>query len=391
MGGWAAVAAALAAFAAGCEQGAFRPAGGDGAPEPPAEKGRLTILLVEYVGPNASADARRIAGELMAQDLPGVFVVEGADEASVCVGRYDTWKDPKAKQMLARVRQVRDRQGRYPFAGVMLMPVPESAPPNPWPLQKAAGTYSLHVASWEAVGRKARAQDYAARLRQRGHEAYVYHGPRLSMVTLGAFGDEVFADPREVGRPGATPKIIGREVLALQKAFPTMVLEGEPTPLPTTLIRVPGRDVTAAAVGARGPLFRVTLVRWDAAAHRPRAVGVAHSRQELAMLVAGQVRQLLAGVGPDQALTIGVGAVAAEDPAARDAKAGPDIEKMVQDFLTRNRDWPNVRVVEPQQTALVLAAAGLTYADLARDPRRMAAARGLDMIIGGSVSVEGGR
>jgi hypothetical protein len=351
----------------------------------------LTIVLVEYAGPNAAADARRIAGELKAQNVPDVFVVEGADEASVCVGRYDTWKDPKARAMLARVRQVRDRHGAQPFAGVMLMPVPEPAPPNPWPLQKVAAAYSLHVASYEASGRKPKAQAHAARLRQRGYEAYVYHGPRLSMVTVGAFGDDVFADPREVGKPGVTPKIVGPKVLALEKAFPAMVLEGEQTPVPTMLVRVPGREAVPAAAPARGPAFRVTLVRWDTAVFRPRAVGRAHCRDELPMLVVGQVRQLLTGVAPDRTVTVGIGAVVPEDKAAADARAGADVQKMVRDFLTGNRDWPHLQVIDPQQTALVLDAAGLTYADIAADPRRMAGARGLDMIIGGSVAVEGGR
>jgi len=173
--------AALAVLTAGC-----RPSG---------EQHKLTILLVEYQGPEAAASAQRILKELSSQGLPDVFTVEGAEYASVCVGRYNSWKDPDADRMLKRVRVIPDSRGQYPFMGVMLVPVPEPLPENPWPIEKADGFYTLIVASWEAPGRMDSAQRYAGSLRSRGYEAYVYHGPRLSTVSIGAFGSEVFDDP----------------------------------------------------------------------------------------------------------------------------------------------------------------------------------------------------
>ena len=65
--------------------------GGCGGPSeasrPPAER-QLTVLLVEYKGPEAKASAARIAKELRDQGLPDVFTVEGAGLSSVCAGHY---------------------------------------------------------------------------------------------------------------------------------------------------------------------------------------------------------------------------------------------------------------------------------------------------------------
>ncbi|MBE3069613.1 MAG: hypothetical protein IMZ66_05185, partial [Planctomycetes bacterium] len=181
----------------------------------------LTIVLVEYKGAEAGASAHRMAKELTDQKLPDVFVVDGSDYASVCVGRYHSWKDEKADLMLKRVRMIRDARGQFPFVGVLLMPVPEPLPPNPWPLEKAKGQFTLHIASWEAPGRMARAQAFAGQCRAAGYEAYVQHGPRLSMVTLGSYGTEIFDDPTKIDRPGMKPRIIDPRVKDLmENKFP---------------------------------------------------------------------------------------------------------------------------------------------------------------------------
>ena len=76
-----------------------------------------------------------------------------------------------------------------------LTAMPEPMPENPWPLEKANGYYTLQVAAWEDPGRSAKAQAYAAELRAQGYEAYAYHGLRLSIVTIGAFGPKIFDHP----------------------------------------------------------------------------------------------------------------------------------------------------------------------------------------------------
>ncbi len=98
----------------------------------PSPERKLTVVLVEYQGPEAGPSAKRLLKELTAQGLADAYVVEGDDYASVCVGRYDSWKDPAADAMLKRVRPIRDAQGQFPFAGVLLMPVPSSSTSARW-------------------------------------------------------------------------------------------------------------------------------------------------------------------------------------------------------------------------------------------------------------------
>jgi len=370
--------AALAVLTAGCR--------------PDAAQRQLTILLVEYKGPQAAASAQRLVRELSAQGLPDVFAVEGAEYASVCVGRYDSWKDEDADRMLKRVRVIRDARGQYPFAGVMLVPVPEPLPKNPWPLEEADGLFTLHVASWEAPGRMANAQQYAGSLRSRGYEAYVYHGPRLSMVTLGAFGMGIFDDPGKVGQPNAKPKILDPKVLDLIKQFPRMRLEGQETPpeahVPTQLVKVPGKQPVGPAVARPRTLYRVTISFVDTqtglAEGRMRASGVAQGKRQLPTLVGALVKQLMTGLPGDKVLRVGVVGVLAGDPATASDRVDATALEALRAAL-RAAGAGKIRLFSRQGTRQMLDAAGLAPEAVLRDPRPVKGFEALDVLVIASV------
>ena len=355
---------------------------------------QLTVLLVEYLGPEAAASARRLGKELSDKGVPNVFIVEGADQASLCVGRFGSWQDKDADETLKAVRQIRDAAGQYPFAGVMLVPVPEPAPPNPWPLQKAKGIFTLHVASWELPGRMAKAQAYAAELRAQGFEAYVHHGPRLSIVTLGSFGPEVYDDPSAVGRPGAKPKIVSPKILELQKKFPSVRLEGEVAPPEARLtaqpIIIPGREPPVAP-GQPLPrvLYRVSLALVDTrtgqAEGRLRAAGVAQATQEVPALVEFLLKQLLDSLPRGTMARVGVAGVIATDADAARAKADAvALEAIPQAHAKIGAG--KVTVVGPEGTRQMLDAAGLAPATVLADPRSLKGLQGFDYVVTGSVT-----
>jgi len=372
--------------------------------EEPAER-PVTLVLVKYEGPNATADAQRVAGELSQQGLEDVFIVEGADEATVCVGHFESYKDPQAKETRARVRQIRDARGQFPFAGVMLMPVPEPTPPSRWPIEKAPGLYSLYIASWESPGRKEAAESYAAELRGRGHEAYVHHGPRFSSVALGGFGLEIFDDPRKVGHPGMTPKIVSEEVLRLMREFPQMRLEGEVTPMvkasdgrtvpvvPTTLRRIPGRE--PPAVGAPmvpQALYKIGLQLVDTttgvAAGLGRASGVAQSEREVPVLAQALTRQLVGALEKGKAARIGLVGVRATNLDASAARSDALVTESLAAALERVRaETPGLTVTGPAATRQILDASGMTPEDVLRDPRRARGLRDLDFVLTGTVDL----
>ncbi|HUX16540.1 MAG TPA: hypothetical protein VMW52_08700 [Phycisphaerae bacterium] len=373
--GLLAAALALAAALGGCE---------------PAQRD-LTILLVEYQGPEARPSADRLAGELADQKLPDVFVVEGPDYAAVCVGRYRTWNDTKAREMMGRVRRIRDARGQYPFQGVMLVPVPEPAPKTSWALEEAPGVYSLYVAGWESLGRKENAQAYAANLRKEGWEAYVYHGPRLSMVTIGAFGPDLFDDASKIGRPGVKPTIVHPKALEILRAFPYLRIEDQATPVPSTAIRIPGRE---AAASTRPPLpkalYRVTLslvsTETGVAAGRGQASGVAQHEREIGPLVEALVKQLVASLGPAKRVRIGQVGLSAASPEAAELGADRAAADALAAALQRAAQDRRLLILSPEATRQVLDAAGLAEEMVRKSPRLARGLKDLDFVLVGSVT-----
>jgi len=358
---------------------------GCGTTDSRGEAPTLTVLLLEYEGPQAGESADRLADELKAQGLQDVFTVKGHHHASVCVGRFGSWKDPEADRTLRRVRRIRDAQGQYPFAHVMLMPVPEPAPKNPWPLEEADGQYTLIVASWAKPGRKRRAQAYARRLRDQGHEAYVYHGPTKSTVSVGAFGPEIFDDPSKVGRPDARPNVVDPKVEQLRQAFPTLVLEGEPAPAEAKLTPylgiIPGRrTVTAPGPDLPDALYRVTIslldTRTGLTEGRHRAAGVAQGRSQLPWLVGVLVRQLMAAMEPDRPVRLGVAGVATD----ADSTAVEDVIRRALPAALRTAGAGKIRLYSQQGTVRMLRAHDLTVDQVLQDPQSVKGLQALDYV-----------
>ena len=355
---------------------------------------QLTVLMEEFKGPDATASAQRLSREISSQGLPDVFVADaGGGVADVCAGHFPAFKDPKAIEMLHRVHQIRDTAGQYPFAGVTLVPVPEAPPPSPWPLEKANGYFSLHIASWEAPGRMAKAQAYAAELRSQGYEAYVFHGPSLSMVTLGAWGLEIFDHPAAVGQPGAKPKIISPKTLDLIQKFPRMRLEGEVTPpeahIPTQLVKVPGREPPSGA-GMPLPkvLYRVSLALVETATgleeERGRADGVAWFKDEIPTLTKALVKQIVGAIRSERPLRVGIVGVTPTDPGAIREK----IDALALDALMAELGRTGTKAIGigPEGTRQILAATGLKLEDVLRDPRACRGVQGLDAVLVGTVT-----
>ncbi|MCX5684013.1 MAG: hypothetical protein NT049_10050 [Planctomycetota bacterium] len=378
----------LVAVSAGCQMEALQ--------QQPQAQRKLTVLLAEYRGPTATAEAIRVGQELSGKGLRDVFVVEGAGMASLCVGHFNSWQDKNADETLKFIRRTSDSAGQFPFAGVMLVPIPEATPQNPWPLEDAKGVFTLHIASWEAPGRMQKAQAYAAELRTQGYEAYVYHGPRLSMVTLGAYGPEIFDNPALVGQPGAKPKITSPKLLELIQKFPRMRLEGEVVPpeahVPTQLVKVPGREAPAgnAAVLPK-VLYRVTLTLVDTktgqAEGRNQAAGVAQSstREEISRLVAALVKQLAGAIPEGRPARVGIaGVMAADANAARDRADVTALEAVVAAVGRLPQDKAVVFGVDA--TRQYLDAAGLAPKTVMTDPRPLKGVQAFDFVITGSVT-----
>jgi len=203
-------AAAAAAVLAGCAAAARdqRPGGrmlrlalpmrGGYAPE-------YTILCMEARGPEG---ARMV--ELMAKGLknlrgldPNLVRVERkGDTARLYYGRYRGVPDkridqfvppPKAREDMRLIRNLASGTARpFLFATIVEIPPPDVGPPE-WDLRNAPGVYTLQICycidkpGWP--NRKEVAVAICKALREEGEEAWYWHGPKASVVTVGHFDE----------------------------------------------------------------------------------------------------------------------------------------------------------------------------------------------------------
>jgi hypothetical protein len=101
-------------------------------------------------------------------------------------------------------------------------------------LHQFAGKFSLQVMFFDAASGsdyRKRAEQTAKALRADGVEAYYYHSPNMSMVTVGIFDDNDFV---KVGNEYG----YGDRIHEVQKRFPYNLGNGKPIPL-----RVDGKVV----------------------------------------------------------------------------------------------------------------------------------------------------
>lgn len=209
----------------GCKDGRFlrfwpRSPGGN-------QDGGHTILLEVVAGENHVATAKtRKALAVQQTKWKDIFLVHKSGQSQICWGTYRSVS--AAGKNLKKAKAFRASDGRVVFAGAIVIPVPgKKVGPPEWDLANATGAHSLLVAAFHDVpagkyiGRKKFAVQYCRRLRDRGYEAYYYHGLGNSTVTIGAFPSSSIKDGTSGGKLIADPKII-----SLMKDFPQLAVNG---------------------------------------------------------------------------------------------------------------------------------------------------------------------
>ena len=154
----------------------------------------LTIWLKTTRGFRHIQDARLERDALEKAGWRNVYIVTKANHSEVLWGKYR--KMEYAQDDLRAAREHRNDQGRTPFAGAIIRAMPGKNYGRPeWNLLKARGAYTVLMATYFNViregffGRKKAAADLCEVYRKMGYEAYYYHGPSESHVTIGAFPD----------------------------------------------------------------------------------------------------------------------------------------------------------------------------------------------------------
>ena len=180
----------------------------------------MTLLLAEYIGPDARATAERVRDELHQEGFKRAFVIADDDEAFLCHSLYTGFDDrdylPDKEQFAA----MHDTSGRTAFGRPLASPLPEPTPLTLHSLLEARGQYTVQVGVFDLYGRKKMANDYADKLRAQGWKAYVYHGDTQSLVTIDAFGREIFDNWARADNPWDPAKIISTDVNRILAAMP---------------------------------------------------------------------------------------------------------------------------------------------------------------------------
>jgi len=219
------VPAALAAAMCmgGCSQQALSLAGGSG-------QANYTILLYVVGSQTHNQDAETY--KKIVEDSAGwkdLYIVHKAGWSELYRGRYAT--QAAAERDLAKARAYRSPVGAQPFVRAMIMPLPgENVGPPEWNMTRTHGLFTVVVAEFYDVpesgyvGRENFAVECCRMFREKGLEAYYYHGPVKSLVGIGSFPESSYPSVIVGGRYERVVR--DSRITDILKQFPNLAVNG---------------------------------------------------------------------------------------------------------------------------------------------------------------------
>ena len=212
-----------------------------GIPEPP----RYAICLATFTSGDHRLEGQQYLQRvsMLVPDMTSDLSLHTDEAGSVVLyGEFDGWKDERVADVTKRLRAVQI-QGRPIFINPILTEVvPKRDPSTIGPNELLAvrlrypevrTLYTLEVAVWGDFEsgqlnddrRRRLAEDYAASLRDLGHQAWYHHDPvkKMSTVTVGVF-DHRAIDAASGIRSPAVERVMGQ--------FPVRLVNGEVLNIP---------------------------------------------------------------------------------------------------------------------------------------------------------------
>lgn len=161
-----------------------------------SEKGNWAIAVASYKGVGHAEQAKALVENLKANGLNDPWIMPEPAQTTVWHGHYKDGNSKQAAEDGAVLRKLGGfgivKRGNY-----VPQPVTEATAGKvaEWDLRTAAthGRYTLQVGYYEDPDLKKRAaaaEAFVKVLRDKGEEAYYFHGPNRSLVTVGAFPHE---------------------------------------------------------------------------------------------------------------------------------------------------------------------------------------------------------
>ena len=218
-------------------RGVFNDDGSLDIPDMQDESTQWSIVLVTLPKPELAPQVLNTVQST--HGLIGAYISERMGKAVILYGRYEGPEDQRALIDLDRVREIQSGNSR-PFAAAFL------APPSGAALGGSNAEYDLRTVKsrfgpsalytlqmgvyGDANGdtpnaseirefRQA-AEQAVLELRGQGEQAFYYHAPLRSMVTIGVFGEQDFDG-------STTPAIESMRLRELRKRFPHNYLNGQ--------------------------------------------------------------------------------------------------------------------------------------------------------------------
>ena len=159
------------------------------------------------------------------EGVPDLWAAEVNYYSTVYCGQYKKYEDPQAKKNLEKLRTV-NIDGNRPFEHAEILPLTgnekKAEKIDPYDLKPYVGFFSLQVGYYDdnfgPDFRKA-AEEAVRILRAEGDEAYYYHGPLHSLITIGLFTRDDFV---QVGNT----EVYGPRMKELQKKYPHNIGNG---------------------------------------------------------------------------------------------------------------------------------------------------------------------
>lgn len=215
-----------------------------------------SIVLANAKGEGAEAQARGMLAQVQSVGLSEAYVERRGSAWVVATGAFAAPSSPEALAAVARVREI-EVEGQRPFAGAVISPpLGEAQGTRPeWDLRNAKAingkraVFTLQIAVYQTG--EAKGQDAAAlaeirktaeqavvELRREGEEAFYFHGPIRSSVTVGLFDDKDYIYQKTVGdMVMVTAPVETAKVSDMRKKYPYNLVNGA-----QYLVRQPGKE-----------------------------------------------------------------------------------------------------------------------------------------------------
>jgi hypothetical protein len=191
---------------------------------------RYTILLYTFTGPDHAAQAQRWKENTTSHAGWKNLRVVHEDGASLLYwGDYPSVKAAEPDVRKAHAYKAPNGEAIYSRAIAGPMPGSNFGPPE-WDLLSSRGVYTVLIGVYfdvpekNYVGRKKFAVETVRQLRQQGYEAYYFHGPVRSHVSVGSFpleSVETLSDGTSLRRV-----VKDERINAILKQFPNLSVNG---------------------------------------------------------------------------------------------------------------------------------------------------------------------